>query len=451
MNPRLKLKKQFAYGLKYKLREYIKQAQPELSPQLVNDKVNAMYEDENGPCYQVTQQLAEAIEAHRQTLKLNKNEMSDFLKNKLLSLEPVLQCLQAIATDHKDELPTYIHNASITIYNCMAHTYQSRDNRQIENEERPIRRMTALARLFRLKKGLSMCNAVTIHQGELLLAFNMSFNDNHDEVMKLIQQKIAVLEAHFNKVSKMTVAKYHEEQQALSQETYAGLLAVGGNSLKDYRVLQSLDKITDTLLFDPECPIPEIKHIFQQGKLRCRVLLPLMDEDNRLQIMCDDQLLKTPISTQSVTYAHCEQILAFYLFQWQKIQQDQNNPLHFGITKLCCQPCRENLQGLPVIVSGSHGEYEHQTLCFFKQDHEMVATAASPGTPRREITHPPESPPSAQKRREEQIELDDLVEKTRKRFVFADNGLFGRRDPDVDPDDDELPDDHTKPVKKGRI
>lgn len=242
------------------------------------------------------------------------------------------------------------------------------DERQ-QTQERTIRRMDSLARLFSLKPSLSVCTAVTFFSDRLLISANVSKQDNQIEIAEHLKQRIAILKEAIN-LAKNEGEAYLKNDTALAN-IYQQLMQHGGSALSREVMLQALGKFLHAICFDQTTLTEHERAIFQQPNIAYGIVLPTIMSSqrpgalyynattNEIEHLTTFDITISP-HMLSVDVIHAEQLLAYYIFKRMTLTNEQNQandtlPLRIGISKLCCQTCYEALQAYPVEVRGTHG------------------------------------------------------------------------------------------------
>jgi hypothetical protein len=286
--------------------------------------------------------------------------------------------------------------------------YSPVDDREFLSSTDSLRRMDSLARLFNLANNVSVCTAVGVHNDELLLSFNASDGMQQDVISKVACQRVQVLQEHFATISNMTLDEYHLKQEQLNSETADKLALIHPTVIPKTVIMQAIDKLSHAFVFDDTFDL-STKAILLKPAIKFRVLMPCID-NNQIKI-CSlaftnattppvVELFETNVKSKDlhVSRAHAEQMLAHFVFMTRHSQDyNADKLLQIGLTKLCCQACRNNLRDLPVEVRGTHGEVRERTFNFIKPD--GFFTALQTETPKRRKTQAPGSPPDTAKKK----------------------------------------------------
>lgn len=400
------LQESFIFYLRSQLNS--KRTKTEIHPKVLYDYLNALPNSDNF-CNRLMQIVYRVFRESVQELQLTREQQHHFIE-KVREIECVKECLDAVVNhlaedaslvndgdySHTFGLEFLLEELEDKLRYIIKDKYEITDERVYNQDlaaSLPVRRMNSLARIFRLTDKMSVCNSVALCGDELILSFNMSDNKNHHEMKDIILGRLRVLEQHLEAVKLMTQEEYHECFQQLNLNTYQALREVHPCAFGSDLVCQAIDKLTDAIFFNDTPLTADLRRVFLNGRVKVKILLPLLEDKNKLSIMCNDQVYPTDLRANSVSFAHTEQVLAYYLFNIKKIAMPA--PLLIGITKLCCKTCYHNLQGMPVTVYGAHGQSDPNTLCFFADKLKQ-----EPGTPKKHETMQPCSPNSAVKRRE---------------------------------------------------
>jgi hypothetical protein len=232
-----------------------------------------------------------------------------------------------------------------------------------------LRRFDAMARLFSIRPAHSVCSAVTIYNGELIIGANAK-EEAHEELVRLAIKKslddlrtvVKDMNAKFKRNALSRAEDDTEFKAALKIHTQQ-VIEPHGLSVPVETFEQALYKFVDSMLFDDLIFTPEEKILFMTHE--CVILTPEFLRRHSEYAMKDIQ------------YFHAEQLVVAYI----------NNPkatITLGISKLSCTDCHNNLSLLPgVMYSGTHGQAYRGTVSVDVRPQANDAVAAGPKTPPR--------------------------------------------------------------------
>lgn len=285
--------------------------------------------------------------------------------------------------------------------------YSPVDDRKFLSYTDSLRRMDSLARLFNLTNSVSVCTAVGIHNDELLLSFNASDDMQQDVISSVACQRVQVIQAHFATISNMTLDEYHLKQEQINSDTADKLALIHPTVIPKTVIMQAIDKLSHAFVFDDTFDF-STKAVLLNPAIKFRVLMPYIDNKQiKIRSLAYTNAVTPPVvetfetdvkaKDLHVSRAHAEQMLAHFVFKTRHSNDyNADKLLQIGLTKLCCQACRNNLRVLPVEVRGTHGEVRERTFNFIIPD---GFPAQQPETPKRRITQAPGSPPDSAKKK----------------------------------------------------
>jgi len=294
----------------------------------------------------------------------------------------------------------YEEKIKAALTNFAAEKYVKVDSRtQIDDID--IRRMDSLAKLFDFTSMLSVCNAVTIHEGALIVSYNISDVNVKDEILGKLRIRLQEFNSLFKHLPSLASSGSHEQAEMVLS-TSANNLYCTGYGLPKEIVHQALSRITDLVLFDDEPFEDDVVKTVLKCANNIKVLFPDVDANKNFRILVASSGFKPKdyryinvdginSHAATVTHFHAEQILAFYLRgkknYKEKYSKDKLLPL--GVTKLCCPTCHHNLKDEPVKVRGYHGDFDPKTISLLVSE---PMQRAIPKTPKQHITYADRSP-----------------------------------------------------------
>jgi hypothetical protein len=263
------------------------------------------------------------------------------------------------------------------------------DERILTCEERNLRRMDSLARLLTLRDSASACTAVTLHNGQLMVALNVEKNGTQSELFRIIALKIKSIREHAVDFLKTPNPSELDER---AERLYLELLAHQPSRLDKDGLIQAAYKILHAMVFDEETFNP----IEKAALLSAHFTLLAPHQDGLSTSLLtrteeSDSLIPLPqIKPGSAIRAlHAEQLLAVLIYDLGK------SPTHsmFGVSKLCCATCfaglmtyRDAAGAALISVRGSHRQSYQGVV------HLPTGDASRDNSLRRAVTHAKPSP-----------------------------------------------------------
>jgi hypothetical protein len=372
--------------------------------------------------------IATTFETSSNDLKLS-TEQKRYLWQNIQKMPQIMQVLQLLVTKLKNNPDWIIHNRFMTdlgividveglkksIHESMIEFFKIVDDRAILCDGLPIRRRDSLSKLFRVNSKLSVCNAVAIHGDEIVMGFNLSNEAACQQVLTIIQARMAILEKQLATLQNKSSLDYDQHHFADNTELYNALADIHPTIFDESLITQALDKFFDAVFYNDEAYDEMTKRAFTQGKLKYRIVMPhlqagvlsLMNFSSENMSQPTFHTIELERPCHSVSHVHAEQMVAYYILRILNAEKYSHaNPLAIGITKLCCQSCRYNLADLPVIVRGSHGEVTECTVPLFGK---LVPNNGVTPPPVRRITYAATSPPDSAEKRRAYIRMSEEV------------------------------------------
>lgn len=373
----------------------------ELSSRFVNELVEAV------------DSLEKIMAEQRRYLYANVTDIScvkDFIEK--LSSQG-FECLKNEKHEVKVELKFEAIKLAVKEYSDVKFSKVDKRN-QIDSKL--IRRMDSLARLFALTSIKSVCSAVAFHDGELIVAANLSKEKERDAVISDLHNRIKVLCNFINYI------KFHVLLRLISETGEIDLYTEVENEAKNlYKnnyescsvlpedlIIQAITKVTHAVVFDKSLKGANNNgdNFLLSETVKYRILLPEISQNQYAQIsiitavtsgdsieeLSRSSLEINGLTCYSVASMHAEQLIARYVFHSDnnEVLYNEKNKLRIGVSKLCCGTCYKNLESLPIEVRGCHYDIYPETLNLI--DVENGIEKASQKTPRRHETAANNSP-----------------------------------------------------------
>jgi hypothetical protein len=297
---------------------------------------------------------------------------------------------------------------STDIFNPSAATVDPSDRRVYYVEERKQRRYDSLARLLSMSSQLSACTAVTMLDGELIIAANCSSTANSADIIRALTNKL------------------HLVRQALKtpgadviERTIQQLKLEGGLFQPEFILSQALSKLTQsTANFGAPPSITHTTDNFSTAEINTLMgnehasvtfLIPhqLITEDGEehygiaIHAMHETSPIVHPFAqqypSQDIQYFHAEQLLAYYLQEIKKTQlqaiTEEYPPINIGLGKLCCSTCSVLTHFKRLHLRGSSGISFTNTINLFSNTYQpSVLETGSPDRPKKHKTTAEPSP-----------------------------------------------------------
>ncbi len=241
------------------------------------------------------------------------------------------------------------------------------DYRQHYTDERLQRRYDSLARLLSMKKSFSVCSAVTIVYGKLLIAANSGGEASSSELAMILMKKLAIIRKFLNTLL--------ENQGILINDTvFSELVEIHLDELIDTGgTFQNRDLLSQAMVKLARATIPGREPASEHfgaadyfSESECNAILHetsydiLLPEGKKnvndpsetaagmtsFEITSD--LMKTvfyPFSgfptSVLVKHFHAEQLIIYYLLNayFINLHGTEDDKIRLGISKLCCKTC----------------------------------------------------------------------------------------------------------------
>lgn len=254
------------------------------------------------------------------------------------------------------------------------------DERVSKSEAKKIRRFDSATRLLTPTTSISVCTALTIDvscdEPELLIGANVSEQGTQDELLEIIQKRVAILKNYFSTVQPLDKQAFDNKQaynEALKDELHAHAMnlfallypEINNDKHKNQSntwMIQAAMKLIHAVCYDDSTFSAKEKQVFLPSS-PYRVLMPCKNERMFMLTFLitpntvDRQLIELGTVPQSaeVKDIHAEQLLTQYLFVQKQIPID--TPIAIGVSRLCCSTCFERMLDFPgVTVRGQHGQ-----------------------------------------------------------------------------------------------
>lgn len=256
-------------------------------------------------------------------------------------------------------------------------TYLTAEDQRQQIDDRPIRRLDSLSRIFALTPSVSVCSAVAFHQGQLLISANVSNQDSQQQIRQIFVKRTQLLQDLIleirQKVQSETVDQAFLEYLDQRSTDYANkMMEAGLVSLPLSRLQQDISKFVHAMTLDQHTFSQTIKDIWLTKPLTTTIMLPAEEKiagikhvkltiKDSVESNLNSLTMPNSYAPANLSNFHAEQMLGHYVF---RIKSDStynsSNPLQIGISKLCCHTCHRVLQMYPVKVRGTHGQAYEQ-------------------------------------------------------------------------------------------
>ena len=285
------------------------------------------------------------------------------------------------------------------------------DYRVYHTDERLQRRFDSLARLLSLQPGFSICSAVTIVNGELIIATNSAGNASSALLAELLRKKMIIIRTFINKVHRKKIDVTSEFFSRLADSCVHKLICTGGTSQNNALLKQALHKLIlatsnavqetntdffsslerDTLLgneFTLLLPTGRIKETDQTD-----YGMDVFDADHILAMEREHHFFSGIPSTVRINHLHAEQLIVYYLKNIKRLDLQDSEALliRLGISKLCCETCKDVIKDhVRLQARGTHNIKYEYTVNLLSEKEKVIC----PATPVRSKTSPTHSKPS---------------------------------------------------------
>lgn len=284
-----------------------------------------------------------------------------------------------------------------TINDWVTEQYSPVDERVLTNDTRRLRRMNSLSRLLSLRVTWSACTAVTLDHSvdtRLVIGANIDRQDSQETIFSSTCSKLRLIQQYLTDITSKNLKTIDGSTlDELAKELVSQLMSGGNTSLPERILWQAARKIIHAVCFDDETFTETEKRAFL-NHAPATIILPKLAASGAMQMQVRhlglvenvDSIFPLPTVPEgtSLKFIHAEQLIAYFLFEELRISPD--TPLAFGINKLCCRTCYENLQQYPVVVHGHHNQSYQGVVNLYNGKR-----ATESGT-RSATTHPWNSP-----------------------------------------------------------
>jgi hypothetical protein len=291
--------------------------------------------------------------------------------------------------------------------------YSPVDERILASNARAIRRMNSLARLLAVTTKKSVCTAVTIdlsqEAAQLVIAANVNKNDPEliGEIFAEIILKLDIIKKHLTPY----IDRCDDSPENISTRLAEELLLKCSQSIPSRLLRQSALKIARSVCQDDGTFTKKEKMAFLK-QVPSMILLPGVTKNQGHEIhalmtpgpeekpsVIMHPLPQLPKHTR-INNLHAEQLIAYFLYNIRRISPMQETIM--GITKLCCQECRDYLKNYPVKYAGTHSQSYKGTI-------NLHTLRSSVQSPKRHAETAPfnslENSPFTPEKRPEQIRV----------------------------------------------
>jgi len=298
-------------------------------------------------------------------------------------------------------------------------------NRMIYTDEKKQRRLDSLAQLLSPKSKITNCIALSVYDGEFVVAANGSSHAQAEKVADVLLQKLSFIRTFLQKYPRpialqlkslieqeRTLLTSWGETLSLTPEIFTKVL--GEDLYQDCKVLVGQLESAGGL-FQPENILVQavIKILLSKQKagfpMDCftdheytlmfgedipTILIPSQNEAKQwmLEVRKHQGFEQMDIPSKLTDGKkgedfHAEQLVAFY-FQ----PQDQQ-PLMIGLPKLCCESCDEAMTKLNVCVTGRSGTPFKGVVDLFPHSPLVRSTSQETSPYHQDRTGTPSPPP----------------------------------------------------------
>jgi hypothetical protein len=266
------------------------------------------------------------------------------------------------------------HPLAITdeIANWISTHYSSIDMRARHSDDRRLRRLDSLSRLLSLNMKLSACVTVCIPPPDepvrIVISSNVANDNSQPHIIEMLTSKWSIIQKFLSEYDRTTT---DIDELALNLVEELKKTRCYSN---DSELLRSAYKIIQAVHFDEET-FSTRDRLFFTSVHPPIILLPQKNEEKMDMLVVDGEkidnipLTEVPLNT-SVKNIHAEQLMAYYFLKEKKLKIPTEKPLFFGISKLCCDTCFQNLDTTLITVRGNH-----------QQSYQGVVNLLNPGLP----------------------------------------------------------------------
>jgi len=252
------------------------------------------------------------------------------------------------------------------LHQWVVQEYSPVDERVLTSDERRLRRMDSLSRLLSIKPTLSVCAAVTIDTAvtpRVLMGMNVGKNGEQNLISMAIENRLNIIKNYIETISFAVAEGTFSNLAASAEELVRELLPHGGNGVPEEILLQAATKFLHAMCFDKLTFTEEERKAFR-SKASMVIILPKVDEQGckmEVRSLTDEEWIISTIDLKiqqkiSIKDIHAEQLLARFMFRDAAVKPEGN--VIFGISKLCCRTCFDNLTTYPdIITRGHHGQF----------------------------------------------------------------------------------------------
>ncbi|TAL65024.1 MAG: hypothetical protein EPN84_02255 [Legionella sp.] len=248
-----------------------------------------------------------------------------------------------------------------------AHTSEH-DRRQQNDTDRNLRRLDSLARILSLNISHSACVAVAIHQGQLVVASNVSGRSTAEEVTQALIKKIATLKRLVQSCPHTHFLGIYEF--CCQPENTNKLHSLLGSGVTISSLRQSLAKVIHVLKTNEYEFCPEFQNAFNEEsplifltaeKIRGEMALRCSTLKSQMLAVNVVALPATPDKESLQKDIHAEQMVKVYL---QRFLSPSNSvQIRIGLSKLCCRTCFDFFAVEPgFLVRGTHNNAHKGTV-----------------------------------------------------------------------------------------
>lgn len=298
-------------------------------------------------------------------------------------------------------------------------------NRMIYTDEKKQRRLDSLAQLLSPKSKITNCIALSVYDGEFVVAANGSSHFQAKTVADVLLKKLSFIRTFLQKYPRpialqlkslkeqeRTLLTSWGETLSLTPEIFTKLLgedlyrdckdlvgqleSAGGLFQPENILVQAVIKILlskQRAVFPMNC-FSDDEYTLMFGEALPTILIPSQNAGKQwmLEVTKPDGSAHMVLPSQCTDGKkgedfHAEQLVAFY-FQ----PQDQQ-PLMIGLPKLCCESCDEAMTKLNVCVTGRSGTPFKGVVDLFPHIPLVCSTSQETSPYHQDRTGTPSPPP----------------------------------------------------------
>ncbi|NDH09218.1 MAG: hypothetical protein EBY16_06310 [Gammaproteobacteria bacterium] len=238
--------------------------------------------------------------------------------------------------------------------------------------------MDSLARLLTLDERITPCVAVTIYEGQLIVASNSSLTDPLI-VQGILQAKMGIIRDFLKSVRDSTPVDYDDLKKSAAE-------AIG-----KLKVISGLGNLTpkDT----KRCHLKRRKsstHLINAlVKISAHFLLGHLTNghegfnNEQLKALLSEDILILTSAPKNDLIMHAEQAILLALTTNEKFVSFKDAPdksVGFGISKLCCESCRKSLNEYKMVTyRGAHGRFFPRVLNINTNEESLGESTAHDG------------------------------------------------------------------------